>query len=140
MATGYGRRETNVEVNANALLWGIDSIRKRPAEFGILPLALNGGWRTTDVRYRDRAFWIKENRIAFQTGRDSMEVTIHQITQVDQKILGGDTLQFTLQYLVDGAPTTWAIQFVERPQPEIRFLNQRELSWTRAPKSEWPAQ
>jgi hypothetical protein len=69
-----------------------------------------------------------------------MEVSVHKITQVDQKILAGDTLQYTVQYLVDGSPTIWQIQFLERPKPEIRFLNQKELAWTRAPNSPWPAQ
>lgn len=121
-------------------LWALDGIRKPPAEFGILPQAMNGGWRTSDARYRNRAFWIQGDRVAFQTGQDSMEVTIHKITQVEQKILPGDTLQYTVQYLIDGAPTTWAIQFVERPKPEIRFLNQREMAWIPAPNSAWPAQ
>lgn len=129
-----------VAVAVTSALWAFAALKQPAAEFGILPLAMNGGWHTSDARYRNRAFWIKGDRIAFQIGSDSMEVSIHKITQVDQKIIGGDTLQYTLQYLVDGAPTTWQIQFLERPKPEIRFLNQMGLAWTRTPNSPWPAQ
>jgi hypothetical protein len=121
-----------------SLLWAVNAIKQPPEEFGILPLAMNGGWQTSDGRYRDRNFWIQGDRIAFETGSDTLPVTIHKITQVDQKILQGDTLQYTLQYLVDGAPTTWEIQYIERPKPEIRFVHQRELAWTPAPNSPWP--
>lgn len=123
-----------------SILWAAATIQKRPEQFGMLPEAMNGGWHTADPRYRNRAFWIKGNRIAFQTGGDSLEVTYHQVTQVDQKILAGDTLQYTVQYLVDGTPTTWAVQFVEQPKPAIRFLNQREMIWTPLPGSPWPGQ
>lgn len=123
-----------------SIWWAIATIQKPPERSGILPEAMNGGWHTTDSRYRNRAFWIKGDRIAFQTGRDSLEVTYHQVTQVDQKILSGDTLQYTVQYLVDGAPTTWVVQFVEQPKPAMRFVNQREMVWTPLPGSSWPGQ
>lgn len=140
---GIPRARWNAILAAAAVIsaiWAWDGIKNSPAEFGALPQVMNGGWRSNDPRYRNRSFWIKGDRIAFQTGSDSLEVTIHTITQVDQLLLPGDTLQFTVQYLVDGAPTTWAIQFVERPKPEIRFLNQRALVWRLAANSPWPTQ
>lgn len=122
-----------------SVVWALNTIKQPPSEYGILPQAMNGGWHSNDARYRNRAFWIKGDRIAFQIGTDSMELTIHKITKVDQKILGGDTLQYMVEYQVDGAPLTWAIQYIERPKPEIRFVNQRELTWTPTPHSTWPA-
>jgi putative membrane-bound dehydrogenase-like protein len=57
VATGYGRRETNVEVNANALLWGLDN-----------RIHMAGTGADMVLRFSDRTFQIQRSLSRGQWG------------------------------------------------------------------------
>jgi mono/diheme cytochrome c family protein/glucose/arabinose dehydrogenase len=57
VAAGYGRRETNVEVNANALLWGLDN-----------RIHMAGTGADMVLRYVDRAFQVQRSLSRGQWG------------------------------------------------------------------------
>ena len=57
VAAGYGRRETNVEVNANALLWGLDN-----------RIHMAGTGADMVLRYRDRTFQVQRSLSRGQWG------------------------------------------------------------------------
>ena len=57
VATGYGRRETNVEVNANALLWGLDN-----------RIHMAGTGADMVLRYVDGAFQVQRSLSRGQWG------------------------------------------------------------------------
>jgi len=57
VAAGYGRRETNVEVNANALLWGLDN-----------RIHMAGTGADMVLRYVDRSFQVQRSLSRGQWG------------------------------------------------------------------------
>ena len=57
VAAGYGRRETNVEVNANALLWGLDN-----------RIHMSGTGADMVLRYVDRTFQVQRSLSRGQWG------------------------------------------------------------------------
>ena len=57
VAAGYGRRETNVEVNANALLWGLDN-----------RIHMSGTGADMVLRYGDRTFQVQRSLSRGQWG------------------------------------------------------------------------
>ena len=102
---------------------------------GVLPSPLYGEWKSSEPRYKDRAFMITSRDVTFRTGPSPEALTVHKIRHVDRTRGGGDTTYFSVEYEEEAGLVTWKFAYVESPKPTIRFVNQKNLIWTPSPGS-----
>jgi hypothetical protein len=112
-----------------AAWFGLRLVRFEPP--AMLPEGLAGEWQTSEPRYHDKGFWLSTTEVGFRTGPSTEEATVHPIRKVTETAGIGDTTVFSVDYAAEGGVVTWKFQYVSSPRPAIRFLNQRELIWTR---------
>jgi hypothetical protein len=92
-----------------------------------------GVWQATEGRYKGRTFEVSETDLIFRTSSKAAEFTRHKIASVQAKTFP-DSTRFTVTYQsdeTDAKTAEFAFWYVPGPKPVIRFVNQREVNWTR---------
>jgi len=96
-----------------------------------IPSAVVGTWSTNDGKYAGRNFWLNQTAVAFQNGEKSDQFSVHDVKRVKARQVA-DTLFLSVDYEQDGSPITLSIAYRDMPRPEIRFVNQPDIRWSRS--------
>jgi hypothetical protein len=92
------------------------------------PELLVGVWKTTNPRYAERYFEIRNTELIIGTSKGEAEV--HALRGVESKV-ADDRLSYALHYgEADGGESILAFYF----DGNIRLVNQEDILWTRAKK------
>jgi hypothetical protein len=97
-------------------------------EHGPIPEEVLGTWTTTESRYADRAFEIRQDTLVIFVGDG--DSTVHPIDDVEIEDLGGPLL-LTVHYADEGGPNRFAFYYDPVDGGLIRFKNQRHMKWNR---------
>ena len=95
------------------------------------PDHLIGVWGTSDPTYADRTFEISRNELIFQTGEKTFDT--YSIKSIEmEKIPGTEKILYTINYVnKEGLKYKFSFYYNPAGQGEIRYKNQKEISWTK---------
>ena len=102
---------------------------------GAVPEDLIGVWETTDPDYADRPFEIKTDEVIFGTGEESFDTYPITKIKIEKDPVEQKTLYIICYKNIAGQEYKFSFYYDPANQGTIRFKNQKEMVWTKAPLS-----
>jgi hypothetical protein len=113
------------------LVAGVLLARALQSPVTTLPAELQGRWHTDAPNYAGRGLEITTTSLGFQTGEEAAPTPMYPIVRVRRSTTSEGTL-FQVEYLQNGDRAELDFLWQQAAPPEIRFVNQRGLVWTRS--------
>lgn len=96
-----------------------------------VPEQLIGVWQTTDPKYADHPFEIKEDTLIFEQGLGYFDFDVFPIVDIEKSNADGQIL-YIIHYLIPaGRKFEFSFYYLPEGGGTIRFKNQPEMKWTK---------